>query len=132
MIPINLLCKLIVNNLSDDLRLRKYRGSPNILSGHCYISSETLYHMMGGPNSGWHPMFIRWQGQPHWYLAHENGAILDITAGQFNGPIDYSAGRGKGFLTKAPSKRARELEQRVRGMYVRTCLGKTKEKSQRR
>lgn len=39
--------------------------------------------------------------------------ILDPTASQFKTPPDYRKGRGRGFLTKKPSKRARELMIRM-------------------
>ena len=43
------------------------------------------------------------------HIADAEGVVIDPTADQFRSRPDYSAGRGNGFLTRAPSKRAREL-----------------------
>lgn len=103
-----------VQALSNDLRKPKYQNSPNPLTGHCYVASEALYHMLGGNDAGWVPHHVKHEGEPHWYLKHRNtGAILDPTAGQFKTPVPYDKGRGKGFLTKEPSKRAKELISRI-------------------
>lgn len=101
-------------SLDDSLRRPKYQGNPNHLAGHCYVASEALYHLMGGPKSGWVPQVIRHENDTHWYLKHrESGEILDPTAGQFRTPVPYEHGRGSGFLTREPSKRARELISRI-------------------
>lgn len=106
---------LAVDSLTNDLRKPQYRSSPNKLTGHCYVASEALYHMLGGREAGWVPHHVSHEGEPHWYLKHkESGAILDPTAGQFKTPVPYAQGRGKGFLTKEPSKRAVELISRIR------------------
>jgi len=106
----------VLKALSDDLRQSKYRGN-NDLSGYCYVTSEALYHMLGGKRAGWKPMFVRHEGKPHWFLLHENGCILDITAEQFNTPVPVYSAKGKGFLTKLPSKRAQILIERVTGAH---------------
>jgi hypothetical protein len=48
-------------------------------------------------------------GDTHWFLRHRSGIIVDATASQFDKELDYSRGRGSGFLTRKPSKRARRL-----------------------
>lgn len=101
-------------SLDDSLRRPKYQGNPNHLAGHCYVASEALYHMMGGPDGDWVPQVIRHENDTHWYLKHrESGEILDPTAGQFKTPVPYEKGRGSGFLTRQPSKRAQELINRI-------------------
>ena len=103
------------NSLDDSLRKPKYRGHPNPLHGSCYCASEAVFHMLGGHNSGWVPQNVRHEGDQHWYLKHKHtGEILDPTAGQFHTPVPYEKGRGRGFLTHDPSKRAAELISRVR------------------
>lgn len=98
---------------SDDLRRKPWKGSPNVFAGHCYVASEVLYHM-GGEEMGLRPAFIRHEGQPHWFLMMPNSScLLDVTVAQFKTNPDYTKARGKGFLTKAPSKRACVLMQRV-------------------
>jgi 8-oxo-dGTP diphosphatase len=109
------LTNLLVPKLTNDLRRTKYQHNPNHLAGHCYVASEALFHMLGGPDSGWAPQQINHEGDSHWYLKHkETGEILDPTAGQFKTKVPYEQGRGKGFLTKEPSKRAQELISRVK------------------
>jgi len=83
------------------------------MTGHCYIASEAAYHLLGGKRAGWQPMFVRHEGQPHWFLVGPRGEILDITARQFKTPVRYSRAIGKGFLTTRPSKRARIVIGRV-------------------
>ncbi len=98
---------------SDDLRRAPWKGSKNPLSGHCYVINEALYHLTDASKSGLHPTGIKHEGGPHWYLVHDNGEVIDLTSGQFKTPVPYSEGRGRGFLTKLPSKRAQELIRRA-------------------
>ena len=81
--------------------------------GLCYVLSECAYHMLGGKEQGWKPMFVRHMGCPHWFLQHENGDIFDASAEQFSAPVHYEAARGKGFMTKKPCKRSVLLIQRI-------------------
>jgi hypothetical protein len=107
------LIKAIQSALTPELLQPIWRKlATNKLSGHCYAASEALYHLWGKEN-GFKPHRIEvedpvlgWVG--HWYLA-KGKRVLDITAKQFNFKIDYSEGRGCGFLTKQPSKRARAI-----------------------
>ena len=108
------LVDMVVSQLTDDLRRPPYKGSSNPLTGHCYVASEALYHLLGSRD--WVPCNIQHEGGPHWYLKNKvTGEILDATAGQFETPVPYEKGRGKGFLTKEPSKRAKELLSRLKG-----------------
>ena len=83
--------------------------------GNCYVTSEALYHHLGGKRAGWKPMFLRLDsGESHWFLKHNTGLILDATAKQFGRQKpDYSKARGNGFLTLRPSKRARVLMDKM-------------------
>ena len=85
--------------------------------GNCYVTCEALYHLIGGKKQGWTPMNMRHEGDSHWYLRHSSGLILDPTVKQFKSRPNYSLGRGKGFLTKRPSKRAKVLMAQL--MYQR-------------
>jgi len=112
----DLLINLVVGSLTDELRRPPWRGSENPLAGHCYVASEALYHFLGG--EPWVPQFVRHEGSPHWFLKNrETGEVLDSTAGQFATPVPYDKARGKGFLTRQPSKRARVVLQRVLDGY---------------
>lgn len=113
--------KEILSNLSDGLLTKQFRMMKERASdlpftfGHCYVASEAAYHLLGGKKSGWKSQFVRHLGCPHWFLKHRDGTLLDLTAEQFQSPVDYERAVGKGFLTKKPSKRARILMRRVRG-----------------
>ena len=81
--------------------------------GWCYAASEAAYHLLGGKAAGYTPMvatyFIDCERLTHWWLRRPDGSILDITEGQFSYKFPYKWGRGCGFLTKAPSKKAQEI-----------------------
>lgn len=83
------------------------------MKGPCYPASEALYHLLGGKDAGLTPMRIDHEGVSHWYLRWEpltGGTFyIDPTSTQFDTPVPYEKGRGTGFMTKEPSKRAREL-----------------------
>ena len=105
--------------LSPDLLKKEYRekNRDNPLYGHCYAASEALYHLLGGKNSGWKPHCGRdEQNVTHWWLANAAGERLDPTAGQYTSvglTPPYEAGRGNGFLTSKPSKRAQVIIGRI-------------------
>lgn len=82
-------------------------------NGHCYIVSETIYHLLGGKKAGFKPMFLYHEGKSHWFLKNKT-KIIDLTANQFKTRPKYSLAKGKGFLTKKPSKRTRILIARVK------------------
>ena len=95
----------------------KILGTPK---DNCYIASEAYYHIMGGKLAGYKPVqgYYKYanpcKGEvSHWWL-EKNGKVIDITAAQFDTPVDYSKGRGRGFLTKNPSKKAKELIDAIR------------------
>lgn len=103
----------IRENLTNDLRRPKYRNNENIIAGQCYVASEVLYWLIGGPTSGAKPMHVRHENEPHWWLKLEDGSHIDITSDQFKTPVPHENGKGKGFLTACPSKRAKILMERV-------------------
>jgi len=111
---------MILDHLTDDLLDKKHlaikKKNPNLPQtfGHCYVASEAAYYLLGGKEEGWKPMFVRHLGASHWFLKHESGLILDLTWNQFKSPVDYSKGRGTGFLTKKPSRRAKTLLIRIK------------------
>ena len=85
--------------------MRTYRGN-------CYAASEALYHLLGGKKKGWTPIYMNTRATGnHWFLKHKSGLIVDITSQQFPKNIkpNYEKGRGTGFLTKRPSKKAKKL-----------------------
>lgn len=115
----------VIGALTDDLRQPRYRGNANILTGQCYVATEAYYHLIGGPASGFTPMFIHHEGEPHWFLKNKStGEIIDLTAGQFRTPVPYDQARGKGFLTREPSRRAQQVMDKVNGI-AKAASGKT-------
>lgn len=83
-------------------------------TGHCYAASEALYHLLGGKAAGLKPKTIRHEGGAHWWLEDADGRVIDVTAAQFETPVPYADGRGCGFLTREPSRRAATIMQRLR------------------
>lgn len=86
--------------------------------GNCYAASEAAFHLLGGKKAGWKIMRVKVEPNDkysHWFLKHETGMILDLTARQFRGKMkpDYNKAIGCGFLTKKPSKKARELMEKI-------------------
>lgn len=83
----------------------------NQQKGNCYAASEALYHILGAE---WKPMVMRVRGGTHWFLRHNSGIVIDPSIQQFKKKKpDYSKARGCGFLTKKPSKRAKELMSKL-------------------
>lgn len=101
-------------NLTPDLLKPEYRNNPKPFAGYCYVASEVYYHLRGGKAAGLTPMCTRHEGSTHWWI-NDNGEVVDLTAEQFETPVDYSKGKGCGFLTKKPSRRAQEV---IRRMYA--------------
>lgn len=86
------------------------------IEGRCYIASEAAQHMLG--RRDWKSCTIRHEGVVHWYLQHRTTeAILDLTVGQFKTIPDYTKGRGRGFLTREPSKKTQALMSLVNIFY---------------
>ncbi len=95
------------------------------LRGNCYVTTEALYHLLGGKRSGWLPRVMRTATDTHWFLYHRRtGQILDATVRQFSrgGKPDYARGRTCGFLTKRPSKRAKELMEKMLWNERQPCV----------
>ena len=77
--------------------------------GCCYVAAEAVYHAAGGRASGLRVMHVAHEGSPHWFLVAVDGAVVDPTADQFEAAPPYAAAKGKGFLTRGPSARARAV-----------------------
>ncbi len=109
-----------------ELLKRPYREgwSPqNPTWGFCYIASEACWHMLGGFESPWRPVWARDQeGGTHWWLEHIlTKERLDPTADQYlllGETPPYSQGVRAGFLTKTPSKRAQILIDRYHALEI--------------
>lgn len=119
---INYLIEQIQSVLTDDLLSSDWKryirtGDFHPTTGHCYAASEALYHLLGGKEKGYTPQVGKSANGTHWWLEDKNENILDPTAEQFyykgNKP-PYETGRGNGFLTKFPSKRAQKIIEEIK------------------
>ncbi len=113
----------IKQSLSSDLLKKEYRttNKDNPLFGHCYVATETLYHLMNSDTVK--PCCGRdSNGVVHWWLQYrKSGKRIDPTADQYysTGEVPpYEVGRGSGFLTKEPSKRSRVVINRVQDLLT--------------
>jgi len=107
----------IVNNLSDDLLKNEYKNldGKNKYTGHCYVASETYYHLSNEELSVYH---IKHEGSTHWFLKNDKSEIIDLTASQFKTNVPYDRAKRGFFLTKKPSKRCQILIDRVLNNYL--------------
>jgi hypothetical protein len=109
--------RVVRRHLTPDLLKPKYRkrveSGCDVRTGHCYAASEAFYHLVGGRDAGYKPMFVVHENEPHWWVQGPDRKVWDLTAEQFEKPVPYERGKGKGFLTRDPSKRAAEIIRRV-------------------
>lgn len=112
----------IRENLSPDLLKPEYRkrNEENPMFGHCYVASETLYHLLKERvgSDRFKPMWGKdEEGITHWWLVDtQTGKRLDVTADQYYSQgktPPYENGRGASFLTNEPSKRCKKLLKRI-------------------
>lgn len=93
-----------------DLVVKKMDGE---VVGQCYAASEAVYHLVGGKDAGLTPMYmklpLKYKYITHWFLRGRHGEIIDLTAGQFPGVLNYSKAVGCGFRGSDPSYRAQKL-----------------------
>ena len=106
------LIDIIVRNLSDDLLKKEYKNIPNRnkFTGHCYVASETFYHLSDKNLKVYH---IKHENTTHWFLKDDNNNIIDITKDQFKTTVPYQNATRGFFLTKTPSKRSLKLIDKV-------------------
>lgn len=101
--------------LTPDLLKPEYRANPRPYAGHCYVASEAYFHLAGGKQAGLKAKGCVHEGAQHWWLEDQAGRVIDLTAEQFATPVPYDQGRGRGFLTREPSRRAQTVIARVSG-----------------
>lgn len=84
--------------------------------GFCYIAAEALFHRLGGAAAGYRAKRAAYveagEDVDHWWLEGPDGAVVDPSVSQFalrGVPPPYHLGKGRGFMTRDPSKRARAL-----------------------
>lgn len=116
------LIEKIQSSLTPELLKQEYRerNATNPMFGHCYVATEAFYHLTKDEYPGRFGIYHGKdsEGITHWWL-HDNHEIkiVDITGDQYfslNRMPPYEKGRLGFFLTKAPSKRAVIVMERVK------------------
>jgi hypothetical protein len=93
---------------NDSLRKEQFKGEDG-LTGHCYVASESVFHLTGGYDK-WMVYRIQREGTTHWFLKNRDSKeIVDPTVSQFDSKPNYSNGVKTGFLTEEPSKRTQKV-----------------------
>jgi len=119
---IEMVMKLIAENLSPDLLTKKYRkkNEHNPMFGHCYHSSQALYYLI--ETDVLQPMSaIDYHDCPHWWLEDTScNKIYDVTSDQYYhvGQVPpYDAGKKKKWYgwQQRPHQRSLNLMIRVLG-----------------
>jgi hypothetical protein len=113
--------KAIRSSLTIDLLSPRFRewGVEGKSNGHCYVASEAVFHMLGGKKAGYKGVTLNFQGYPHWWVVDQFGRVLDPTADQYDVDVPYEKGKGCGFLTRQPSKRAAIVIKRAKKILKR-------------
>ena len=112
-----LLISKIKQNLTPSLLKKEYRelNKNNPTYGHCYVATETLYHLLN--NNNFKPYYAKDENNiTHWWLQDKQKIILDVTADQYllkDKQPPYSKGKRGNFLTKKPSKRSCLLIKKI-------------------
>lgn len=76
--------------------------------GYCYVVAEVVYHYLAPKGSRPYVMKIG-ENEKHWFIKTSEGGVIDLTADQFDEPIDYTQGKSQNFQTKEISKRGKML-----------------------
>ena len=77
-------------------------------TGYCYVVAEVVYHYLAPKGS--RPYVIKFgENDTHWFIKDPIGNVIDLTADQFDEPVDYTQGKPHNFQTKDISKRGRKL-----------------------
>lgn len=106
--------------LSPDLLVGRWTEQTHPLEGHCYVATEALLHLLGPGD--WKPMVASYVDSggkaTHWWLVNKvTGKRADPTREQYlPEKPPYHLGRGTGFLTKKPSRRAQIVLDRIAQM----------------
>lgn len=112
------LIKRVQRSLTPDLLVGRWKVQTNPLEGHCYIAAEALWHLLG--RRDWKPCCASYTDEggraTHWWLVNrKTGRIADPTREQYLPEAPpYHLGKGSGFLTRQPSKRAKAVISRVK------------------
>jgi hypothetical protein len=110
----------VQQSLSPELLVGRWKNQSHPLEGHCYVAAEALWHLLGPKK--WKAVCASYVDEggkaTHWWLVHKDtGEIADPTKEQYEpGQPPYHLGKGTGFLTRLPSKRAKVVLKRARSL----------------
>jgi hypothetical protein len=77
-------------------------------TGYCYVVAEVVYHYLAPKGS--RPFVMKTgMNESHWFIRTPSNEVIDLTADQFDEPLDYLKGKPQNFLTKEISKRGKVL-----------------------
>lgn len=76
-------------------------------TGYCYVVTEMVYHCLAPRGSK--SYVLKTEDINHWFIRQPNGQVIDLTADQFDIPLQYEKGKPQAFLTKNISKRGQIL-----------------------
>lgn len=116
----DLLIEWVQKPLTPDLLKGRWKKQSHPLEGHCYVAAESLWWLLGCVD--WTPYCASYQDEggkaTHWWLVNkQTRKIADPTKEQYlPDEPPYHLGRGNGFLTKKPCKRAQIVVERVYGL----------------
>jgi hypothetical protein len=119
-VNVNEAIKKVQQSLTPDLLVGRWKTQTHPLEGHCYVAAEALWYLLG--RTKWKPVcasYIDDGGKAtHWWLVHrKTGEIADPTKEQYHPEVPpYHLGKGSGFLTVKPSKRAQVVINRARSL----------------
>ena len=120
------LVRKIKKNLTPDLLKGIWKkDDPKNYSGYCYVATEALYWMLGGPKSDYYPYVLGnkdWPeglnpGETHWFLKNKSDKVIDPTKEQFGElVVPYNKGKANGMMNYpvGGSKRCKILIDRIK------------------
>jgi hypothetical protein len=116
-INLNMVTKVIVNNLTPDLLPKKWveRNKNNPMFGHCHTSSACLQKIFGTKQLKLNRALDD-EGIWHWWCVDNNQNIIDITGNQYyseNRTPPYKDGQKASMLGFEYRKRVTKLMNRV-------------------
>ncbi len=82
-------------------------------TGYCYVVAEVVYHYLAPKGSRPYVMKTS-ENETHWFIKDREGRVIDLTADQFDEPVDYTKGKPQNFQTRDISKRGKMLAQLLR------------------
>ena len=116
--------RAVRDSLTPDVRQKGTRASTEDGdTGFCYVASEAIWHLLGGPDSAYVPHRIVHERRSHWYLMNPAGSVIDVTVGQFRRCPQHESGARRAFIHPTPSKRAQLVMTRARARLRRAQQG---------